>query len=277
MNRIVKAAIAAGAMVSLLVVGQHGAPADPAMQKEALNYFYAEAEQTGMNPSNGTVGPVSASALMDPAAPTIGTGDFHSLAEIFAGKDINNGIEVGWTVDATGINGTDHTNPHLFVGAWVNGNFLGYNNAAGSGWVDYSGNADDAGKLLTTGTAVEFGMQHSGSVWWVYYNTAAIGDFPDSLWSATSNTFTNLDRVQVFGEVAGNSTSPHTQMGKGVLASATSGACPCTGAKISSMTYTGGSGAVVPLLVKASDPNPTKYNSVLLASNKTLYYGGPGF
>lgn len=42
-------------------------------------------------------------------------------------------------------------------------------------------------------------------------------------------------------------------------------------------TYTGGTNAPAVNLAHVTDANPTKYNSVVLASGRTMYYGGPGW
>lgn len=282
MRKFLLKAAGAFTLVSLLAVGAHITPtAAPAMNKEALTYFYAQAYQGGMNVDATHTGPESASAVMDPYAPTIASGDFHSLGEIYVEGTPGNGVEIGWQV-GTPCPGTA---PHLFVGQWIAGNFQGYGtNCTGSAnWVDLSTNTDNAGKDLTSvigvaTTANQFGMQHYMGAWWLAYGTQYIGHFDDSTWTSGGGTpFATANLVQVFGEVAANVSMPHTGMGKSVLASATSGACPCTGARISSMTYTGGTNAPAVNLVHATDANPTKYNSVVLASNRTMYYGGPGW
>jgi Neprosin len=242
MNRVRAAIIAATLLAGLLI-------ATPA--HAALTYFYAGFKMTAT--TNGVAGNATI------ANPTVTSGDFHSLAE-FAVSTTNQqqALEVGWTVD----NGTFGDNlTHLFVGRWVNGVFGGYN---AGGWVDNGANPVNAGAALTAdvGLSKAFGILHSGTNWWLYYNNVAIGSYPDSLWSGT---FTTGSLNQAFGEVAANVASPTTKMGNGDCPTAT------LGARFTSLTNQGGptfSGT-------AFATDTTKYNYFSL-STRSLAYGGDG-
>lgn len=168
--------------------------------------------------------------------------DFHSLWEVSAQNDsttpgLKNTVEVGWNVDMN-VNGD--LNTHLFVYHWVNGSTSCYN---GCGWVDNPTEAVNAGTTLATTASgasptvfYEYKIGRANSVkcdgvapvqttatlgWFVYQqnvgSTRIIGCFPDKLWVDAGETFTKVNLVQAFQEVASTDDHPCTDKGSGVF------------------------------------------------------------
>jgi len=259
-------------LVSLLVAITAAVGVNVAPAQATLNYHYAGGRQTGIV-ADGL------QANLSVHAPVVASGDFHSLAELSVQTtDALNTVEVGWTVDRTGVNGADLTNPHLFAGAWRAGTFLGYN--AAGGFVDYVASALNAGDSLTSWVGLEkrFGIQYSGGNWWVNASDLAttqwIGYFPGTIWSGSGITFTKSNINSGFGEVAANVAAPTTDMGSGVLAAV---GPPAAGAVVGSYSLINPTPAgTLPVLTTFLNPsNPTKYNVAKL-SDRTIRYGGPG-
>ncbi len=231
----------------------------------ALTYYYATANQTSISPAVTEL-----AANFDIVNNTVAAGEYHSLAEMTV-QNSNNIIELGIN-NNPGLYGD--TNTHIFVGSWVNGVFKGYNNAAGSGWVDCSTGTcspTDAGGSIQAdvGTLQQLGWLHTGGKWWAAYKGQYIGYYPDSHWT---NTFTSGNTVQVFGEVATNGTGPCTNLGNGSLPTSSSGS------RINSVTYNGSTGATpTPSLSIATITNSSYYNLVYSGTSvRSVRYGGPG-
>jgi hypothetical protein len=287
MNRMLRALVAGATLVSLLGVGAihsvTSAPAEathvaPDMITKASGYIYAQGKQTGLTAET------SASGLMTVAAPklrnfpltTSGVQNhnaaLHSLAEVaFGTADSKNYVEVGWTVDGVGVNGSDTTNPHVFVGTWVNGNFSGYNAASGTDWVDNAAYSVNVGDSLSTvvGSDKQFGLQHFNNAWWFSYDSQWLGHVPDSHWSSQGITFTAADTFYAFGETYFDNTSlPCGQMGDGTTPTAT------TGPRIGNFLYASGSVNTPNLTLTTGSP----YSAVFVNSTttKTFRYGGFG-
>lgn len=196
--------------------------------------------------------------------PKLVGGDYHSLAEIAVQTEFGEqAVEVGWTVDP-GVNNKD-VNPHLFVFYWKDHVAQCYN---ACGWVQYD-------KLVKPGATLpypaqkRFGIQHSGGAWWIAYDSAWIGAFPDTNWEGR---FTKGQRVQWFGEIASPpGTKPCSPMGSGLAAT------DDNAARIGSITMTNG-----PVLKFESlqdvDEDKTKvwYYKYQWRSETTFAYGGPG-
>jgi hypothetical protein len=199
--------------------------------------------------------PDSVSALLTVAAPKVADVDWHSLAEVtLESADAQQIVEVGWNVDAK-VNGDADT--HLFVYTWTDGVGNCYN---ACGYVPYAPATVAPGATLGTGVLKQFGIQHYNGAWWIAYDTAYIGSFPDSVWGGK---FVQAGIVQAFAEVAASSTWPcGTQMGNGVIGS------DSTSAKISSTTYT--NGPTVKLDMIANDPY-----TIAPTTDRTFHYGGP--
>jgi hypothetical protein len=220
--------------------------------------------------------------------------DWHTLAEIaVSSADGQQTIEAGWNIDRA-LYGND--DPHLFVFNWVDGVGQGYNSF--SNYVPATTASIKPAATLAYGTTHKFNIQHKydadGGKWWIALDDEWIGEFPDSIWD---NEFTQTGRVQFFGEVAGSTPYPCSQMGSnsGMVLTSTRQLQPL--AKFGTMTLinpssqpssTDDSGkpvlAPVPLDVlsqpyvdQADDKTPLAwYPSVLnsSASGLTLRYGG---
>lgn len=160
-------------------------------------------------------GATGASVNFTQAQPVIGSGDFHSITELaVAPQSGYDYIEVGWTVDPM-INGDNQ--PHLFVFHWIDNNPTCYN---GCGFV--ATGQVTAGSPITPSGSGSFAIQLKGNKWQISYNGKQIGYFPTKLWT---KPFKKVNVVQVFGEVAASTTGPpKTQMGNGILGSASGAA-----------------------------------------------------
>ncbi|WP_051808271.1 neprosin family prolyl endopeptidase [Actinoplanes subtropicus] len=213
------------------------------------------------------------------AQPTVDAQDAHSLGEIAVIKksnDLRQMIEVGWTVDnfvwGDGL-------PHLFVYHWVNGVATCYN---GCGWVAADSATVKVGDVLPALTAKKFEIHYNaddanGPNWGVYYDGALIGWFPATLWTGASpavTDFTSTDQVQVFGEVASATEKPCTDMGTGTPGS--KAALPA--AYFGSATLINGASATsLTSLVQPATASPDYYSMYMAPSNRTFFYGGPGY
>ncbi|PRY29533.1 uncharacterized protein DUF239 [Pseudosporangium ferrugineum] len=226
-------------------------PAPPTRGKAAVPgevfFHYAVGTQTGE--TDGTW------ANLTIAKPHLAQGDFHTLTEIAVqsadGRQI---VEVGWTVDRT-VNGDD--DPHLFVFYWKDRQPSCYN---ACGFQVYSATVKP-GDTLPTGGQKRFGIQHSGNVWWIAYDSEWIGYFPDTLWNGT---YTRGGLTQWFGEVAASSAAPCTDMGNGIAA--TEG----NAGRIGSISMTNGPEPV------ASVRSTSDHYSAVALSDRTFRYGGAG-
>jgi neprosin-like protein len=216
-------------------------------------------------------------ANLKPFAPFVATYDYHSLEEITAeaaGTGGQNIIEVGWTVDRQGVNGLDYTNPHLFVGRWLNGAFGGYN---GGGFVQLASPAPQAGQAVTTDINISktFSILHSGTAWWVGYNGSWAGYFPDTIWTGA---FVQGSLFQGFMEVASKYTRSCTDMGSGVLGSASGGTgIGQVGSWAIQNAPAGTVNDMTPFAVDGVLQPSTDYNGTILTGTlRTGQGGGPG-
>ncbi|SFF30388.1 protein of unknown function [Actinoplanes philippinensis] len=188
--------------------------------------------------------------------PSLALTDFHTLAELAVQSSNGNQIvEVGWTVDRL-VNGD--SDPHLFVYHWVNGVPTCYN---GCGFVQYSANISP-GDTLPENATKRLGIQYYSGAWWIAYDTEWVGYFPGTLWSGN---FTQSGMIQAFGEVAGISLLPCTDMGNGL-----NGATNSSAARIGSVSYI--NGPAVDLYVRSTSP----HYDVAKLSGRTFRYGGDG-
>jgi hypothetical protein len=189
------------------------------------------------------------------AKPVLAQGDYHTLAELAVqsadGRQI---VEVGWNVDRS-VNGD--SDPHMFVYYWKDRQPSCYN---ACGFTMYSTNVKP-GDTLPVGVQKRFGIQHSGGVWWIAYDSEWIGYFPDSLWNGN---YTQGGLVQWFGEVASADSTPCTEMGNGQWASSGSAT------RIGSISFTNGPA------VNFTPRSTSSYYSVQALSDRTFRYGGPG-
>ncbi len=186
-----------------------------------VKYFYATGEFNAVAAKRAAVD--GATAMMTIGKPALHSRDSHSLAEIAVqsvneeGKpDGRQVVEVGWTVDRQ-VNKKNPTEPHLFVYRWVNGDPTDGKgkhcyNSSECGFVPHDSATSAPGDKLTAGETKKFGIQHFENAWWIWYDKGWIGRYPDSIWG---NTFTKVDHVQWFGEVAAGGATPCSEMGKG--------------------------------------------------------------
>lgn len=101
--------------------------------------------------------------------------------------------------------------PELLVGRWADGKYLG-----SEGFVSTHPTYKPDMSLRTyIGRAVPFFINHRAGAWWVWFDNAWIGNFPDSLWRGS---FTHGDQAHWYGEVysAAGRNPPQTQMGNGI-------------------------------------------------------------
>jgi len=268
----------AAALAVSLLLASTGQTA-PKLDKVALTYFYAGAHQTWTTPTETSV-----AANITIQNPAVGTGDFHSIAEV-AVQDtstgtVSNAVEVGWGVNPDKYGSTD-TKTRLLAYHWVNGVQGGYvTSTTLNGFImcTTAGGCSNASSVhpgdditADTGTVQAFSIQYLSTGpsvgWWLSYKGLWLGYFPSSLW--TSPTFTAIKQVQGFGEVAANGTSPCTRMGDGVLKTASP-----SGSKVGPFAY--GSGTA-PNMSLISATNSADYNAVMaVGSTRTVYYGGKG-
>lgn len=250
-------------------------------------YYYNVGSQgfTGTLPT-GSYGYYSVNA--NPSIPTLSSGDYHTLAENAVQKDIGgqrNIVEVGWTIDRTGVNGTDYIKPHLFVFWWKNGVAQCYN---GCGWVPYPGAAFTVGQLVPSSTtSLKLGIENSGGNWWVWASDSStgvggwIGYYPGTLWSQPNSYgpavsgFTNVDYAQFFGEIASNNAPASTvctDMGSLIRPTTPS----TVSAYISSVAYIGLPTSSVSMYVRPEPTGIDPYWNTQVVNSRTFRYGGPG-
>jgi hypothetical protein len=206
--------------------------------------------------------------------PTLAKEDYHTLAELAvvqSKNEIDQVVEVGWTVDRV-VNGDD--DPHLFVFSWVDDKPRCYN---GCGFVQYSANIRP-GDTIPMDTTKRFGIEFHDGAWWIAYASEWVGYFPVKDWTVDFSTTT---MVKVYGEVASITAKPCTDMGNGRLG--TEPEDVATG-RIGSISLIAGPTVDTfvyedPAYVK--DPNdaaePPKPYKVSKLSSRTFRYGGPGF
>jgi len=151
-----------------------------------------------------------ASANLVIGRPYLDKADWHTLSEIAVqSADGQQTIEVGWTVDRA-VNGDE--DPHLFVFSWVDGVPQCYNSC---NYLPAKGASIKPGDTLAVNTVRNFGIQHIGNVWWVAIDSEWIGAFMDDTWG---DKFTQAAKLQFYGEVAGSSLNPCSQMGSSLSA-----------------------------------------------------------
>jgi len=219
----------------------------------SISFLYGTAYQRAV--SDGAFG------YFTVAKPVLATGDAHSLAELAVQSSNQRQIvEVGWTVDRA-VNGD--ADPHLFVFRWVNGVPGCYN---GCGFVPYNQPGGPvAGMRLPIdgpGWSQYFTIRHYGTNWWIGFRQQWVGYFPDSLWGGT---FNKTGLVQWFGEVAGATSAPCTDMGNGAFAGST------TAASILNMGFWAGPATAI----TTGATHPAYYTTSKTASG-AMRYGGPG-
>jgi Neprosin len=197
--------------LSLVAVTASLAVASPALASGPF-YFYSKGQQTF-----ATTDTLDGAAIyFTVEKPYLAAADSHSLAEISVQSTTGGNIlEVGWTVDR-GLNGGSDQ-PFLFVSWWKNGVWKCYNTNC-PGYADYAANPINAGSSLSgvpVGTSKKFIIQHSGTTWWLGYDTNWIGSIADSNFAPA--TFVKPGVVQGFAELAAASAKPCSDVGNGIL------------------------------------------------------------
>lgn len=223
-------------------------------------YKYAVGKQTLTTPSTGVA------SILTVSKPYINpTYDWHNLVELAVqSADEQQAVEIG-AIRQQATYGDN--NVHLFVYHWVNGVETCYD---GCGYVDYSTNTTTyAGMSLESMLQTEktFGIERTATAWWFSFDGQWIGSMPDTIWSGASPSVTTFKQVNVFqgfGEaLAGTDTASCMDLGTGPApaappAMASTGSAgppivPATGAKVSSVTYSGQPTSNVNLNVGSTD------------------------
>ena len=202
-----------------------------------------------------------AAATLTQARPTLGSGDFHSLAEVAVeSSDGQQIVEIGWTVDH-GVNG-DY-DPHVFAFHWIDGQPQCYN---GCGWVQVSATARP-GMRVMPGETHRYQIKLVNGDWWLFYDAEGMGYFPGTRWAGR---YTQGGLVQWFGEVAAHDAMPCTQMGNG-----TPGDAPGAAA-FAELVLDGPAGAEVPADAHVSSANQTSFYRIGAVTSTSFGFGGPG-
>ncbi len=214
------------------------------------------------------------------------SGGAHTLGELAVIDSATNSyVEIGYRI----ANDQGDGWTHLFLSAWKNGTWLGYN--ATGGFADNGAVSVNAGDNINTqvGTSQRLVAQRvqSGGAstpgWWMGYGTPSqwIGIYPDStIWLAgTSTPFTNANEVDAYDEIASKHFPTCTDMGKGVLGSA-SGSYPTSGSEMASFATeaTAGGAYSATNFTGVSNTDATKWKAILkTADSTTAREGGPGY
>lgn len=226
--------------------------------------FAGERQHYPATPADG----VAANATI--VKPALLASDFHSLWEITAETDDDQQIvEVGLTVDLT-VCGSVANTPCLFTFAWVNGVAKCYN---GCGFIPAVGCAPYCmGSPIPAliGTTKGFAIQHISGAWWVAFDGAWRGAWPDSVWTGAvpPATFVQSQYTQSFGEVAAGNDPTQTDMGATVLANSTT-----LGALTSSYQLVNSTGTGAWASTFATTPDRWAVTNV---NTTSFRYGGPG-
>lgn len=229
---------------------------------------------TGVNRVGGSTGALQADGYHTLGETAVQSSDQHQI------------IEAGWTVDPT-INktsGVGVTTPRPFVFYWVNGVPQVYN---GGAFVPVSGATVVPGVTdLVPGAIPKFVIWHDDTqhVWWISWNGVYMGYYADATWTGAtpSVSFTRIQFVQNFGEVASTVSKPCTDMGLGVANDTTNSA------RFSSISYIGpvysdpldtaSVNMTLSSTTNASSPEAGTYGAGSPPSTTNLrsfYYGGP--
>ncbi|MDG4862185.1 neprosin family prolyl endopeptidase [Streptomyces sp. T-3] len=110
-------------------------------------------------------------------------------------------VEVGYRKFRTG-------GPTLMVGRWAEGNFLDTDKFR----TTHRTNRPDMRLDRFVGKKVRFAVRHRKNAWWVWFDDAWLGYYPDSLWRGR---FTSGDTTHWYGEVFSGTRPPLGQMGNG--------------------------------------------------------------
>jgi hypothetical protein len=242
-------------------------------------YAYSEQKQT-FTAGNHSTGASETVSVSNPYLAISGTNnnmgqtDGHTLYEQATsltapctGCTGRNILEVGWNVDPS-VNGD--TNTHTFIYSWINDVGQGYN-GSNAGWIDNGANPVNAGSDITSavGTNKSFGIAHDAvnSRWEVSYNGTALGWINDSTWASGTNSFTDADAHQLFGEMASGTTQ---DMCSDMASGAVAGTAPS--GIVSGYSQTG---PATSALTAGKVTNATFWSQTTV-STTSFRFGGPG-
>lgn len=183
----------------------------------ATTYFYAIGEQSGIVADGAAVNITVENPNMNSAHDGSNS---HSIGELaIVSADSKDSVEVGWRKGAT------DTSPKLFVFHNVNGVGMGYNLCT-----DYAPEPFNAGmtipaSMVGTGVGPRFQIVHTNSAWWIAFDLKWVCALPDSIWTSAGRTFTKVEIVKAYGEIAATaSATPCADMGNGLASSSGSAA-----------------------------------------------------
>lgn len=207
------------------------------------------------------------------------THDSHTLGEIaIQDTATGNRVELGWTRE-TAVCGISATNPCLFV-YWANAGVGQCYNTSCAGYVDLPGGVNAGDAITGSPISKYFLITHSVNAWYIQYDGANIGYFPDNIFTGG---FSSANRTLGFGEVAtrptayGPSGTSCSDMGTGILPG-TAGR-----ATISTMSYHATGGAWTASTLTLSKTTTTGLSipagswdiQPYSGSVRSFYYGGP--
>jgi hypothetical protein len=136
----------------------------------------------------------------------------HSLGQIWGIRETTKGcwstIETGWMETAT----YGDVSPHLFIGGFDCGAFMGYaGKAYGMPWVQSSGVVFPNSVLTHNDAFHVYGARMTGNNWWIYYDGQWVGYVPHEAWVSLYPAV--LTEIQAGGEVATPNYSTCADMG----------------------------------------------------------------
>jgi hypothetical protein len=183
--------------------------------REAIgSYWYSWAE--GYQQFNGSAGVNGLWVVQTNEQPYIPYSESlaggHSLAQLWGIRETQSGcwstIETGWMETAT----YGDVSPHLFVGGFDCGAWMGYaEKPGGLGWKQ-SSTVVFPNQVLTHNDAFHvYGARMDGNNWWIYYDGQWVGYVPHEEWTSLFPAV--LTEIQAGGEVATPAFSTCADMG----------------------------------------------------------------
>lgn len=257
---MIKRMTASAAAVLIVLAGVFGITG-PALA--VTTYYYAIGQQTGLVADGAAVSMTIDSPNL---SSTHDGSNAHSIAELAVfSADSKNRIEAGWRKGATA------SGPTMFVYHVVNGVPQGYNLCTDYAPEPFNAGAAIPSTMVGNGTSYRFQIVHSGSNWWVAFNLKWVCTFPDSLWTSAGQTFTKVNYVMAYGEVAATaSATPCSDMGNGLASSSASAS------RIGSYSLQGEASAIPASFTTFTQPNNVGI-TVTNLSQYTFRYGWAGY
>jgi hypothetical protein len=266
--KIMSSLIAMIATTAAVVLGGAASPAQAAVG----TYYHVTATQS-VTTDGFSVDIDIENPYLDTARTLAADRDYHTLMQMaVANTSKTNSVEAGWMKDLVAFG---NNRPHLFVAATTNGLFQGVNF---TGWVDNTGNSTNIGADLVsfTGTTKTFAIRHTSNGWEVFYDGSSIGWYPDSVWTAQSQTFTQADKGYAYGEtLSANALLPCSDMGNGIAGDQAGAAGVSNWSRWDSGTSAWVAGSLGTPFVDNSAPSNVYTWGNASATGFTL--GGPGF